>query len=247
MCFPWNIHIGHGVPSTYRPFLHQMASQIAASIGHYGMHGYSATFDVQEAVEKARAATATTTTDPADDEDPAAAEPLKVLLVGPGDLRHVLTTVARRRRHHKRPGKALRPLHFYVLESPVEILARELLLLEALLDFEVPIRQRATVFLEVYGNCKVQDRTARYVEQLGHQLRALIVDGRGRLEDLVDLSQLRYRERDALEDAFRNYACQVPFDVDTLRDHRIRGLYAERYDARKVRGGVRLRRPATRD
>ena len=80
------------------------------------------------------------------------------------------------------------------------------------------------MFLEIFGNCKVQDRTARYIEQLGHELRSLVAHGTGRLEDMVDLSLLRYRERDDLETAFKNYGRGVPFDVETLRDHRLRGI-----------------------
>lgn len=34
---------------------------------------------------------------------------------------------------------------------------------------------------------------------------------------------LKYREKDDLETAFKNYGRGVPFDVDTLRDHRLRG------------------------
>ena len=202
-----------------------MASQIAAQIGHYGLHGYSAAFDFIEAIDQARSSSQAVV----DDDQ----EPLKILLVGPGDIRHMLATVSRRRRHHKGGNNKLRPIHFYLIENPIEILARELLMLELIVDFEVPIRQRATVFLEIYGNCKIQDRTARYIEQLGHELRLLIAEGKGRLEHVVDLSHLRYRERDGLEDSFKGYSRGVEFDVESLRDHRLRGLYAERYDSRK--------------
>ena len=207
-----------------------MAAHIASSIGHYGMHGYSATFDCVEAIDKAREKMEPTTT--MDDNDHKnEPEPLKILLVGPGDIRHILSTISRRKRHQK--GQKSRPLHFYLIENPIEILAREMLMLELLMDFEVPIRQRASIFLEIYGNCKLQDRTARYVEQLGHELRFLIADGKGRMEDLIDLSQLRYRERDGLEEAFKCYSSRIKFDVEELRDHRLRGLYGERYDSRK--------------
>jgi dynein assembly factor 3 len=185
-----------------------MAQQIVQSVGHYGTHGFSASFDFLDA-----------TNNSLDDNNK---NPLVILLVYPGDVRHVLTTVSRRRRH-KGSSTQLRPIHFYILESPIEIIARELLLLEVINDFEVPIRQRANVFLEIFGNCKVQDRTSRYIEQLGHQLRSLVTNGTGKLEDLVDLSLLRYRERDELEDVFKSYSRSIPFDMDNLRDHRMRG------------------------
>ena len=69
----------------------------------------------------------------------------------------------------------MRPIHFYLMETPVEVIGRELMLLEILFDFEVPIRQRAGVFLEVYGNALVQERTSRYLERLGYEMRDLIL------------------------------------------------------------------------
>jgi dynein assembly factor 3 len=106
--------------------------------------------------------------------------------------------------------------------------------MEVVNDFEVPIRQRANIFLEIHGNVKVQDRTCRYIEQLGHQLRELVAHGRGRLEDLVDLSLLKYREKDELETVFKGYSRSVPFDIESLWDMRLRGFYKERYDSRKA-------------
>lgn len=190
-----------------------MAAQILASIGHHGFHGLSAAFDFSEACGIFR-------------DEKTEGDPLKILLVHPGDIRHILATIARRRRRRRLDSSRstpLRPIHFYLLESPIEVLARNIMLLEVVNDYEVPIRQRASVFLEIFGNCKVQDRTSRYIEQLGHQLRSLVTDGVGRLEDVIDLSLLRYRERDDLETTFKNYSRGVPFDVVVLRDHRLRG------------------------
>ena len=127
-----------------------MSDRIVKSLGHHGFWGLSATFDFVEALCKSSLR--------AEPEAEAEAEPIRILLVQPGDIRHVLTTIARRRRS----GLSVRrPLHFYLLESDAAVVARELLLLEILNDFEVPIRQRANIFLEVFGNIKVQDRTSR--------------------------------------------------------------------------------------
>ena len=78
-----------------------------------------------------------------------------------------------------------------------------------------------------------QERTSRYMERLGYEMRSLIVDGSGRLEGIVDLSCLKYRMRDDLDRCFQSYARTVPFNMSELRDHRLRGWYAERYDVRK--------------
>ena len=170
--------------------------------------GFSATFDFIEAIENTTDTSSTSSTDP-----------INILLVSPGDIRHIVYTIARRRRH----PLGNRPIHFYILDHPIEILARNLLMLEAILDFEVPIRQRANVFLEIYGNARVQERTARYIEQLGQSLRSLVADGTGTL-GLVSLEHLKYRERDVLESVFKSYMRQDDFDMTTLRDHRLRGM-----------------------
>jgi len=190
----------------------QQAS-IVASIGHYGFWGYSASFDFLDLLN-----------------DSSSNDSIDILLASPNDIRHIITTIARRRRHCN--DKRMPSINFYILESPIEILSRELLLLEVLLDFEVPIRQRATIFLELFGNSKVQDRTSRYIEQLGHEMRSLVSNNTGRLEGIVDLSLLKYRERDDIENCFKSYSRNNTFDMTSLRDHRLRGYYGERFDAR---------------
>lgn len=188
-----------------------MADQIIASIGFHGCHGLSAAFDFRAAIEASRLVN--TFSD----------DPLNILLVNPGDIRHVFLTISRRRRGTAKHFRKLRPLHFYLMESPVEVLTRDLFLLEVLHDFEVPIRQRANVFLEIYGNCRVQCRTSRYIEQLGYQLRELLTRGTGRLEDSVNFSLMRYKDKDEIEAALGNYSSKVEFDIDRFRDQRIRG------------------------
>lgn len=207
-----------------------MADRISKSVGHVGFWGYSSTFDVLEALLRANGC--------ADSHaygNGSGTDPIRVLLVHPGDIRHVLTTISKRKRHHglHTSAQPLRPVHFYILESPMQVVSRDLLLLEVANDFEVPIRQRAAALLEIFGNCKVQDRTCRYIEQLGKDLVTFSATGRGRLEGLVDLSLLRYRERDDLEACFKAYSRSTVFDMDTLRDFRMRGFYEERYDSRK--------------
>lgn len=40
----------------------------------------------------------------------------------------------------------------------MEVAARHLLLLQVAQDWELPMRQKANVFLEIFGNCLVQVR-----------------------------------------------------------------------------------------
>ena len=101
-----------------------MSQRIISSIGHYGFWGISATFDICEAISKIEMSSL-------DHID--SAEPIKIILIQPGDIRHILSTLARRRRNKL----FKRDIHFYIIESIPEIIARDVLLLEVINDFEV--------------------------------------------------------------------------------------------------------------
>jgi dynein assembly factor 3 len=190
-------------------------------IGAHQFWGYSPALDVQQVHSTVFGAHA----NEADD----ASTPLNILLVNAGDARHVLKTIAQRFRH------SVRPLHFYVYERSSEVLARHMLQLAVACDWELPLRQRTAVWLELYGNALLQARTARY---LGTKLKSVLIDvlcnerGPAPLPALWDLSLLKYKQRDELEATLKAWDEAVPFDMATLRDYRLRHHYGERYDHR---------------
>ncbi|CAJ1418546.1 unnamed protein product [Effrenium voratum] len=53
------------------------------------------------------------------------------------------------------------------------------------------------------------------------------------LAEKVDLSQLKFKDRDLLQDVFKGWFQDVPFDIEALREQRCRGYYRTRYDYRK--------------
>jgi len=57
----------------------------------------------------------------------------------------------------------MRDLHFYVQEESPEAIARHLLLLSIAFDWEQPLSRRANLFLEIFGNAMVQERTSKYI------------------------------------------------------------------------------------
>jgi len=123
---------------------------------------------------------------------------------------------------------------------------------------QVPRRERAEMYLEVFGNLMLRPRTATYVASRAVALRHLLEGGDGPLgnsaprggtirpEELLtsalllprllgetlDVSLLKMKERDALEDALRSYAEDAPFDAVRCHDDRLRRYYGSRYDAR---------------
>ena len=78
-------------------------------------------------------------------------EPLRALLIGASDVRHLLATLAGAARRAHDSGTAARPVEFAVYEREPEVLARHLLLLAIALDFELPRRERAELLLEVWA------------------------------------------------------------------------------------------------
>jgi Domain of unknown function (DUF4470) len=109
-----------------------MGSMLQEGLGPHAMWGFAPALDLlSQLPEKTEAAS--------------------ILLLQPGDPGHILKTVSSRRRH---PGA--RKLDIYLWDTPPEVLARHLLLLQVAHDWEVPIRQRAAVFLEIFGNSALQ-------------------------------------------------------------------------------------------
>jgi len=154
---------------------------------------------------------------------------VNVLIVGGADARHVLRTVARR--HIAAPGQKLR---FYLHDKHHETLARHLLFLQIVNNTDIPVRERAEIFLSLYGNTLVRDKDEKYLSDTVDEFVEFITDNSEHpLAKVVDLTHLKYRERDALQDIVKGWKLDVPFDIESLRDQRCRGYYRTRYDYRK--------------
>jgi hypothetical protein len=184
---------------------------------------------------------------------------LRILLLMPGDIRHVVKSIAQRYRHSSRPlhvrsseggpRAEFPPSHpsltppcppspppqFYVYDKPTECLARHLLLLSVACDWELPVRQRAVAFLEIFGNLQLTQRLARHVS--ARSVPALIdllcnQGGPPPLGQVVDFEGLRFKARDELETLLHALEEGVAFDAAALHDHRLRHNYGARYDFR---------------
>ena len=53
------------------------------------------------------------------------------------------------------------------------------------------------------------------------------------LKDVVSFDLLRFKERDEMEDVISSYHDKHPFDIEKMRDNRLRALFKERYDFRR--------------
>lgn len=50
------------------------------------------------------------------------------------------------------------------------------------------------------------------------------------IQELIDFETLKFKERDEIEDIFSSYLAKHKFDIEQLRDQRVRALLKERYD-----------------
>eukprot|EP00967_Tisochrysis_lutea_P148452 scaffold283696_cov28-Tisochrysis_lutea.AAC.1 len=161
---------------------------------------------------------------------------LCALLVGPGDTRHLLATLAataQRAAAASAAGElAPAPVEMCVYEDRPEGLARQLLLLSIALDFELPRRERAEIYLEVLCNTLVREKTSAYIAARAASLRRMLSHEEGPLTKFIDMSMLKMKDRDAVEEVLQLYSEEVEFDAIRYRDERLRRYYDTRYDAR---------------
>lgn len=154
-------------------------------------------------------------------------ETINVLISAGADVRHVVKSLARR-------PKGLKHVRFYLHEKQHEVLARHLLFLQIVNNKALTIRERMEVFLSLYGNTLVRERDCSYVSELAPELVELITENSAHpLAEKIDLSQLKFKDRDILQEVFKGWFKDVPFDVEALREQRCRGFYRARYDYRK--------------
>jgi dynein assembly factor 3 len=162
---------------------------------------------------------------------------INILLVQPSDPRHIIHTLSQRFRKADfytsgKTGSSVRPINFFILENETEVLARHLLLLHVFFD-EIPIRHKAALFLEIYGNALVQQRTETYIAKTALLLRELIYQGNrygGVLTNMINFDHLKQKDCDDIDSVLKSWSSENQFDIISFRDHRLRGYYGNRFD-----------------
>jgi dynein assembly factor 3 len=116
-----------------------------------------------------------------------------------------------------------------------ELLARAMLELSILNETDLTMSERVELFLDIYGNCLIRQKSQHYLDYMVKELSRLITqDARCEvaLKKILDLSLLKYKQRDELEEVVKSWYSKVPFDIEKYRDQRLRYHYKERYDYR---------------
>ncbi|XP_017768333.1 PREDICTED: dynein assembly factor 3, axonemal homolog [Nicrophorus vespilloides] len=156
-------------------------------------------------------------------------ETVNILLVGSADLRHVLKTLAKRytHRHVK--------INFFLMELVPEVVAKQMLLLDTALHRidDLGLVPKTRIFMELFGNMLIRPITAKHLLNRSKELIEMITDFNylKRLLPCVDLD-LKYKERDYIENVFKFWSSQDEFDVHYCWDRRLRKTLGVRYDTR---------------
>ncbi|XP_054850733.1 dynein axonemal assembly factor 3 isoform X2 [Eublepharis macularius] len=158
---------------------------------------------------------------------------LNILLVGSIDGRHVLKTMCQAHRWPRRK------INFYVLENNLETLGRHLLFLSLALEplEKMGLQEKSETFLELMGNTLLRSQTAAYLQEKSDLFIRYVTDPCFQEAHLptLDLSALKFKERDQLEAIFRFWKNPDPqaFQIEQLWDLRLRQYLGTRYDSRR--------------
>jgi dynein assembly factor 3, axonemal len=150
-----------------------------------------------------------------------------------GDARHLLKSITDilPLKHNR-----TKPINFYIHEKQKENLGRLILFLTLVCETGISMRERMEMYLDLFGNCLIRDKTSSYLEGITHELIQLVTEHEkctSMLKPIFDFSTLKFKERDELEDVLSGYLLAHKYDIESLRDQRMRAHFKERYDHRR--------------
>ena len=102
-------------------------------------------------------------------------------------------------------------------------------------ETQISMRERQEMFLDLYGNTMIRDKTAAYLEGVTKELIQLVTEDyrcQSMLKDVINFDNLTFKARDEMEEVFQTWFQKHPFEIEKLRDQRLRHHFAERYDFR---------------
>ncbi|XP_073513878.1 dynein axonemal assembly factor 3 [Phyllobates terribilis] len=158
---------------------------------------------------------------------------LNILLVGCGDGRHLLKTICQARRWPQRR------LNFFIIESDLELLARQILFFTLALENpeQMGLQEKCEIFLELFGNSMVRSKTAAYLRDRCERFIKCITDPeyQQRILPLLNMTSIKFKERDELEYIFKFWQTSEAklFPIERYWDVKNRQLLGKRYDSRR--------------
>lgn len=152
---------------------------------------------------------------------------INIVLFGSSDSRHILQTLAKRYRH-----KNIK-LNFYLVETCGETIARQLLLLYTALrpSEEMALVHKTRTFMELYGNSLLRPTVAKYLRLTSYEFVKFITNFEYMKQIMPFVGmELKYKERDYLENLFKFWCSEDDFNICDSWDRRMRKTLGIRYD-----------------
>ncbi|XP_043271669.1 dynein axonemal assembly factor 3 [Venturia canescens] len=152
--------------------------------------------------------------------------PLEFLIIGSGDARHIVKTLASAYNYEKRR------INFHVIEPTLEQIARSILLLNICLEKNLGLQESTRYYLEVYGNTLLRPATAKYLAKRIYRLADIPTQTLNC--PWLELDKLRHRDRDTIEGIFKFWSRAICDGVPITEywDRRVRKNLGVRYDYR---------------
>jgi len=152
---------------------------------------------------------------------------LNYLIVGAGDIRHILHTIS------KNPG---RKINFWIYEAQIEVIARQMALLLVISepDTAYGMNIKTSLYLDIFGNSLIRAVTHKYLMQKSTVLSEMITDF-GYMKErasFLNLDRLKFKDRDRLDDQFTFWRRPEEFQIQAQWDIRLRRYLGMRYDAK---------------
>jgi dynein assembly factor 3 len=130
------------------------------------------------------------------------------LLSGVSDLRHLMKTLADNDDDEE-------PFTFYFHETQKELICRALLMLHLLHESALSEQELLDLFLDLYGNSLLRERSLDYLHEVVPHLKHFVHDdlakARTVLPQLVVLDGLKYAERDDLSSILESWGRGATF------------------------------------
>ena len=114
-----------------------------------------------------------------------------------------------------------KPINIYVHENFKENIARIILFLTLFCETGMAARERMEIYLDLFGNTLVRDKTAAWLKSVVPELIQLVTEDdkcESVLKGLINWETLKFKERDELEEIFSSWLPNHKFDIEQLRD-----------------------------
>ena len=96
-------------------------------------------------------------------------KPINVLLSEVADIRHIMMTLSNLTPLEGGQQRT-KPINIYMHDKQLENLARSLLFLTLICETSLSKRERMELFLDLYSNCMIREKTDAYLQSILNEL-----------------------------------------------------------------------------